>query len=178
MFRYYAVEFSQNKLTETDPGKKCKNYINTSYNECDDQFIKNELIRKCPTGFMPVWATNNLSDVTTYITGDEDSFDGSYADIVSGITKSGCLVPCTSTKITSVFLDEKYDSRGQSRIDITFSDRVSVTVTDFPKFNTAVFLSAFGGSMGMWLGVGVVQTIEILINLVWRIKVNRKQENL
>ena len=89
---------------------------------------------------------------------------------MSGTAESGCLLPCISTEMTSVFLDEKYDSINHSRIDIAFSDTVLVTVTDFPTFNPAVFLSAFGGSIGMWLGLGVVQTMEMLLNFTWRKK--------
>ena len=71
-------------------------------------------------------------------------------------------------------LDEKYESVNESGIDITISDRVSVTITDFPTFNPALFLSAFGGSMGMWLGLGVAQTIEMVLNLAWRMKRGRQ----
>ena len=108
--------------------------------------------------------------MTTHIIAKKDNFDEFYKEIVSGTAESGCLLPCTSTDMTSVFLDEKYDSINHSRIDIAFSDTVAVTVTDFPEFNPAVFLSAFGGSMGMWLGLGVVQTMEMLVNLTWRKK--------
>ena len=94
-----------------------------------------------------------------------------------GALKSECTLPCTSTEITSVFLDEKNDNYTTSRIDIAFSKQVSVAVTDFPKFNTAVFLSACGGSMGLWLGVGIVQAVEMLGRIFWRIKLDKKQQN-
>ena len=171
MFRYFAVKFTQNKMTDKDPRKRCKNYIKTSYNDCDEEFIKTELEMNYPPGFLPIWATANLSLVTTAISTNIDSFASTCADIVSGTMESNCSPPCTSTEIASVFLDEKYVS-DFSRVDITISEQISITVTDFPKFNLAVFLSAFGGSMGMWLGLGVVQTIEMLINTLWRIKLN------
>ena len=120
MFRYYAVEFSQNRFIESDPGKKCKTYITSSFNDCDEQFIKKELERKYPPGFLPIWATDNHSMVTTYITGNKNTFEDNYTGFVSGTTKSHCPLPCTSTKISSVFIDEKYDSLNYSKIDILF----------------------------------------------------------
>ena len=174
MIRYYVVKFNQKKLTENDPGKKCKNYITTSFNDCDDQFIKDVLKRKAPAGFMPVWATDNLASVTTSMVADICDPCPTYSDLISGIAESSCPPPCTSTEITSIFLDEKCESVNYSRIDITISDSVSFTVTDFPSFNPALFLSVFGGSMGMWLGLGVAQTIEMVLNLAWRMKRGRQ----
>ena len=168
-FRYYAVKFNQNIFVEDDPGKKCRNYTKTktSYNACDEDFIRKVLANNYPHGFLPIWATNDTSKVTSHIIAEKDNFDEFYKEIVSGTAESGCLLPCTSTDMTSVFLDEKYDSINHSRIDIAFFDTVAVTVTDLPEFSPAVFLSAFVVSMGMWLGLGVGQTLEMLVNLKW-----------
>ena len=92
-----------------------------------------------------------------------------------GTVRSNCAPPCTSTEITSVFLDEKKDNFPQSRIGITFSDQVSIVVTNFPKFDAAYLLSACGGSMGMWLGVGVVHILQMLGKIILKIKINKKQ---
>ena len=176
-FCYYAVQFSQNVFVENDPGKKCKNYINTKYSNCDDEFIQKVLDKNYPPGFLPIWATNDTSKVTTSIVGNKNTFDDAYAEIVSGTAESECPLPCLSTDITSVFLDEKYDSIKKSRIDITFSNKVAITVTYFPKFSIASFMSELGGSMGMWLGLGVVQTMEKMVSLVCRIKFGTQEDN-
>ena len=177
MFRYYSVQLSQNVFTEEDPGKKCKHYIETSYNDCDEQFIKKMLRENYPPGFMPVWATSNLSSVTTFITGNKNNFSKNYKNIILGTLESDCPPPCTYTNIISVFQDEKKENFTTSRIDITFSNKVSVVLSDFPKFNIAMFLSSCGGSMGMWLGVGVVQTVEMVVSAVWRLMMNKNQDN-
>ena len=52
-----------------------------------------------------------------------------------------------------------------SKIVINFGKTVSVHRMDFPKFDLASFLSAVGGSMGIWLGIGVIQCIDILNQL-------------
>ena len=73
-------------------------------------------------------------------------------DIVIGTAVNDCPLPCTTTQITAVFLDEKTENNYMySKIDIAFSEKVTVTKNVFPKFNPAEFLSELGGSMGFWL---------------------------
>ena len=40
---------------------------------------------------------------------------------------------------------------------------MEVSKTDFVKFNLATFLANTGGSLGLWLGLGVLQLAEILV---------------
>ena len=173
MYRYFSVQFDQKRFSEDEPVKTCKEYVKTTYNGCDEEFLKNLLQKNYPADFMPVWATSNLSLVTTFITEDQDSFYKNYRGMVLGTMQSDCPAPCTSTQITSVFLDEKTGRLGGSRIDITFSEKVSIVITNFPKFNLALFLSSCGGSMGLWLGVGVVQIMEFVASMIWKLKENR-----
>ena len=172
-YRYFSVQFDQKMFSEDDPGKICKEYVNTTYNDCDEEFLKRLLQKNYPAEFMPVWATNNSSLVTTFIMGDQDYFYKNYTGMILGTMKSDCHAPCTSTQITSVFLDEKSGGLHGSTIDITFSEKVSIVITNFPKFNLALFLSSCGGSMGLWLGVGVVQIMEFVATMIWKLKENR-----
>ena len=176
MYRYFSVQFEQKRFSPHDPGKICRKYVETSYKDCDEEFMKKLLQKNYPASFMPVWATDNMSLVTTYITGNQDSFYENYQGMILGTLQSDCPTPCTSTEITSVFLDEKTGKLGGSRIDITLSEKVLIVVTNFPKFNLALFLSSCGGSMGMWLGVGVVQIMELLATMLWKLKTNRKSK--
>ena len=86
----------------------------------------------------------------------------SYTDLMTGTTISDCLMPCTKTKIEIVAVDEKFVVYKDSTIDITFTRTVTVSKTDFPQFSIVKFLSALGGSIGLWLGLGVIQMLEIL----------------
>ena len=42
-----------------------------------------------PHGFMPVWATENISDVTTYLATNSTDFHHPYAEILTGTEESG-----------------------------------------------------------------------------------------
>ena len=51
-------------------------------------------------------------------------------------------------------------------IGITFDQRMEVTTTSRVQPTLSSFLSSVGGSMGLWLGLGVVQAIEMVINII------------
>ena len=73
-----------------------------------------------------------------------------------------CKLPCTRTKTQTKFLEQKYLSNSDraSRIDVTFSSKVNVHVNDFKKFSISMFLSIFGGTMGLWLGLSVFHLMD------------------
>ena len=165
-YKYYAVKFHQKIFVEDDPTNLCKTYPNDmfkSYEDCDADFINRVL--------ETVWATNDLAKVTQKWIIDDDFTNKviPYTDLVLGTAVNDCPLPCTTTQITAVFLDEKTEKNSKySKIDIAFSDTVTVTKNVFPKFNPAEFLSELGGSMGFWLGLGVVQTLELVFGFVRR----------
>ena len=86
---YYAVQFEQNVFVEEDKDKNCSNYVDDSYEACDRSFIQEKLSRYYPDGFMPVWATENMSTVTNLYFSNSTSFYANYADIILGIEQSG-----------------------------------------------------------------------------------------
>jgi hypothetical protein len=47
-----------------------------------------------------------------------------------------------------------------------FSQTVQTVTTDFVKMHLSTFLSAMGGSLGLWLGLGVAQAMEMVINCI------------
>ena len=165
--RYFATEFEQKIFLEEDPKYKCRVYNSVQpYDECDRKFIKDMLQRYYPQTFTPIWATDNMSEVTTYWIANSSSFPKLMEELVVGTRMSDCPDPCTSTRIKTVFLDEKmYEGKGiSSRIDITFSDSVDTYINDFPNFNFSSFLAEIGGAIGLWLGLGVIQIMETIMN--------------
>ena len=64
----------------------------------------------------------------------------------------------------------------QPQLVLTFSDSVIVTKTDFLKFNFMMFLADIGGSMGLWLGLGLLQVLEISMKYVCTRCRNKKED--
>ena len=87
-----------------------------------------------------------------------------YEDLFEGTQLSDCPLPCTTTHTETNYLHETPDPRNFSSLFLTFSSKVMVTRTDFLNFSLSSFLSEVGGSMGLWLGLGMVQTMELVIN--------------
>ena len=46
---------------------------------------------------------------------------------------------------------------------VGFRDRMEVIKTDFVGFSLATFLANTGGSLGLWLGLGLLQLAQILV---------------
>ena len=89
-YRYFATKFTQIIHVKDDPKVTCDNYEEESYDSCDQDFINRTLNKYYPPDFVPIWATNNFSMVTTLIeTEREEKFEDNYADIVSGVENSG-----------------------------------------------------------------------------------------
>ena len=75
----------------------------------------------------------------------------------------GCLLPCTKTKIRTVYINEKvFDRRNISRVELIFSRSVKRKIYSFPHFNFFTFLTSIGGTAGLWLGLGIIQVSEYL----------------
>ena len=89
-----------------------------------------------------------------------------YRDLFDGTQLSDCPLPCTTTNTETKHLFYRTSVRNYSTILLTFSSKVLVTRTDFPEFSLASFLSEVGGSMGLWLGLGMVQVMELVINSI------------
>ena len=151
---------------EEDPTKNCTNYPNEkfeSYNACDDNFLNKAL----PPSLVPICATNNISLVTKNIylpKFPQGKYD--FVDLFDGTQISTCLLPCTTVYVESRLLTESVTPENVSKIDIYFNPHVTVTTTDFIKFIFANLLSEIGGGLGLWLGLGLMQMVEVFSSCV------------
>ena len=154
---------------EKDSSKNCKNYPNKkfkSYSECDQDFVKRSL--KDLYSLQPFWAASVNDTVTLKAYKPEYSkIEAVIFNLYSGATASNCSLPCETTSTLSSLV---YESdwpidhlETENYLDITPSPKVMITRTDFPKVLLASALSSYGGSMGFWLGLGVVQLTQILL---------------
>ena len=65
MVKTYALTLSQTINLEADEGKNCKNYPNenfSSYRECDETFVYNEVVNNF--NIMPFWAAKSIDEIT------------------------------------------------------------------------------------------------------------------
>ena len=65
-----------------------------------------------------------------------------------------------------MFENHKFDLSGFS---IQINQKVEVTESYIPEFSISMFLAGLGGSVGLWLGVGVVQLLNLGVALLFRI---------
>jgi hypothetical protein len=158
----FVVEMKQNVLLEQDPMKKCRNYPNAdfaSYRDCDDQWMKDQVGSQAP-GLVPIWLADDLEKVTTQY------FASTASKLFAGNKLSDCPLPCKTTRTETKFLRSYVTDDKRTSVDIAFSQSVQVTTTNFLKPTLSTFLSDVGGSVGLWLGLGVVQAVQLVINCV------------
>ena len=107
---------------------------------------------------MPMWAALDLNEVTNITVYKEMTIpEITDMDLFDGTQASPCLPPCTSTSIKGAYIDtEEFSS---NFIDINFSQDVDINVFEYPPFNIGAIFSGLGGSMGLWLGLGVAQLL-------------------
>ena len=89
MKRYYTTQLEQRIFIEEDPNTDCKDYKDATYEDCDNIYIRSKLQRHYPPGFMPMWATEDSSNVTQHIETSSPDFHEEYHGILSGTEESG-----------------------------------------------------------------------------------------
>ena len=172
LFRAFSIEFSQNVFVEQDSSKNCKNYPNMqfeSYSDCDQDFVRRSL--QDVYTLQPYWAALDHANVTmNAFEHDYFKIEPSIFNLFAGATTSSCPLPCVTTKTFSSLVYESEWPQGTHEsvnfLDLTPSPTVMITRTDFPIFALASALSSYGGSMGFWLGLGVVQLAQLFVGFL------------
>ena len=87
--------------------------------------------------------------------------------LLTGVVSSDCPLPCTTTSfITKKTSNMDYEEGG---IWMSFEPTVEVTKTDFVTPTFVTMLSNIGGALGLWLGLGMAQVLQIVLGMVRKI---------
>ena len=159
----FMIEFSQKKYSQQDTNKNCEVYptnLYETYKECDKAFVFKTIRDLYP--FTPVWAADDLNQVTKKIIFDSKEKylkPVLYYDLFDGTVVSPCPLPCTSTQMSGTHISTTYLTASYSQFSLTFSQTVTLDVSEYPVFELARFLTELGGAMGFWFGIGIVQLL-------------------
>jgi len=174
-FTRFRVKIKKRVFIEGEPGTTCRNYPNSdfeSYRECDDKYMRRKVDEVAPgLNLTPVWMTRNLSKVTTKPVMVSLPFRAMSVleSLRTGVDEPDCQLPCetfsTDTKLTT---STKYQH--SIGFGINFQQHVEVTTTRIIRPTLFSFLSDVGGSLGLWLGLGVLQVLQQLITIAQPIK--------
>jgi hypothetical protein len=160
----YVVEMNKYIYVEEDPNINCRKYPNpdfASYRDCDDQYMKDYVARENPN-LVPIWLTDDFKNVST----DYVKRGGDNWFLFDGTKPSNCPLPCSRVKTKTKFLEKHIAKSHRTMLALTFSQTVKVSKTDFDTPHFSTFLSDVGGSVGLWLGLGVLQAADMVIDLV------------
>ena len=84
----------------------------------------------------------------------------SLKKIFAGTEPNDCPKPCSTT---STYTRIKSDFPGKfTVVTLNFARDIRIKKTEMVKFNFLTALSILGSNMGLWLGLGVVQFMELL----------------
>ena len=165
----FFIDFHQEIFLENDVSNNCENYPNNKYEsfqECDTAFIRKQLDANGMKNITPIWATEHLEEVTQHVAAEigEDKESMEF-EIFSGFKSSNCPFPCKST-ITNTKLITNSNYKNKTVVALTFSEQITIRKTDMVNFNLLTSLSFLGANMGLWLGLGFVQFMEICVQSV------------
>ena len=167
------VEFDQEIYTEEDTNRNCANYPKGGYKECDKNSIRKSLDDLGLKNMTPIWATDNMDEVTKHLVLEISAETTELiSQIFSGIQKPNCQDPCISTATYTKLINSNKQADNSTWLQILIPEYIQIKKTEMVQFNCLTTLMFLGANMGLWLGMGVVQFMEVFVNfLVLKLRV-------
>ena len=170
-YKSYAINFKQNIFVEEDKSIGCKNYPTAefeTYNDCDQAAMLTSVLKPpYPSGFTPVFMTDSPKNVTSGPVFIKNELPDYWGFISYKIPKH-CPKPCIHTISSVTFLTEGKYFDNVSVLELMLPETMLVTKNSYPSFSLVELFAGLGGSMGLWLGLGALQLLQGLQQLVRR----------
>ena len=99
----FTSELKQEIFVEEDKSKECKNYPNSdysSYNECDQEYIRRKISAFIGPNFTPLWAATGNGNATkkAVLSPEEKVMYEEVSRLGQGYDPSPCHLPCKTTR--------------------------------------------------------------------------------
>ena len=163
----YVVGIHQTRNVEEDKSVGCRNYPTKNfktYEECDKMFILESLEQSGWKNLTPIWGTDQIKDVTNGVLQDNNDIWLHYY-LFEGIKPNKCPKPCIKTFADTTFVAatpgmELYGEEWNALL-IIFSEDITLTTTTMLEFNFLTCLTYLGADLGLWLGMGAFQLVQV-----------------
>ena len=113
--------------------------------------------------YTPIWATDVMDKVTGQLVPEWDDLKQlrSTGNLLIGVETSDCPKPCTTTtSYIRMIADLPVNVTGMT---LSFPKEIMILKTEMITFTYVTFLSMLGGNLGLWLGFGFFQFLEIFV---------------
>ena len=158
----YILDVKENIFVKEDVSKSCLDYptqFHQTYGDCDDEFLDTVV----PHNMKAIGQVDDYNQASTFAIAEMPLI---YNDLFDGTEKSPCPLPCSTYSFESRFLKRNpTDYLNDSYVEISFPSSMTVTSTFFLKFSFTNTLSSIGGSMGLWLGLSLLEALQVLLEL-------------
>ena len=160
----YFVNIHQKIYDAEDKTKKCTNYPNNNYEnygKCEKNFMRDSLDKLGLHKFTPFWDTDDLSFVTEEkLSKWDDPLKWNLLAIFTGLASSKCKMPCARASSTVHSVGEEFIN-GTRLVSIVFPEEITIEKTELVSLNILTSLAFLGSNMGLWLGFGIFQILEL-----------------
>ena len=122
MFIYHI---KLNRQDVRDESQHCKNYPkDATYAKCDDKFVRDSLNTMVGPDYSPIWADKKSK--AAFCLKPNMTNNVQVQNLLSGNKENKCPLPCTTTRVKSVFNfqnEDGLDDFGQNIVSIVFQQR-------------------------------------------------------
>lgn len=113
LLKSFTSELKQEIFVEEDKSKECTNYPNSnhsSYNECDQAYVREKISAFFGPNFTPLWAATGGRNATekAFLSSEKKKMYEEVCRLGQGYDPPPCQLPCKTTRLNQDFLSIIY----------------------------------------------------------------------